>query len=142
MLYFKCFWFPFSSHAHKAGLLLPVVSLLSTFVSNGAGSPPVSVVQPALGEGDTHTAGCHSASVWNTKMELKAAFLLWPGETREAYSRPFDCTTHLKKLYIVEISSANLHNLKQQLITRSSSVIMFSYMLVNVLGAKRGFIFT
>lgn len=119
MQYFKYFWFLFFSDAHKAGLLLPMVSILSTFVSNGAGSPPVSVVQPALGEADTHTAGCQSASVWNTKMELKAAFLHWPGESREACSRSFDCTKRLKKMYIVEISSTNLNSLKQQLITRS-----------------------
>lgn len=75
--------------------------MFNPFVSRGAGRQPVSVAQPSRSEADTHSAGWQFASILKTKMELKAAFPLLPGETGEAYSRPFNCTNSLKKNYIL-----------------------------------------
>lgn len=123
-------------------LFLPTVSVFNTFASSRAGRQPVSVMQPRWSGADTHSAGWQFASVLETKIELKAAFPLLPGETREVYRRPFNSTKHLKKLYVVEISSIDQSSLKQHLITCSSTLIVFCYMQLNVLGAKRRFIFT
>lgn len=82
-----------------------MVVVFNTVVSRGAGRQPVSVVQPSWSEADMHSAGWQFASILKTKMELKAAFPLLTGGAREAYRKPFNCTNHLKKLFILEISS-------------------------------------
>lgn len=61
-----------------------MVGVFDAFASSGAGRQPVPVAQPRRSEADMHSAGWQLASILKTKMELKAAFPLLPGETGEA----------------------------------------------------------